>query len=418
MKKKNIDCRGMLLVFLAAAILIFAHCSPAAAAEAIVLGDERTDEYMPLLDGKRIALFANHSAMVKGEHLLELLLRHGEHVTVLYTPEHGIRGDRAAGETIEDGTDPVTGIPIVSLFSGVSGSAKPSSETMSKFDTLVIDIQDVGLRYYTYYIAVCDLLEECSVHGKKVILLDRPNPNGHYVDGPILDMKLRCHIGRLPIPVVHGLTLGELMNMAIGEGWLNLPQGLDFTVIPCRNYTHQTPYTLPVPPSPNLPNMKAVYLYPSLCPFEGTVVSVGRGTDIPFQCFGHPALKKKYHYSFCPQSVKAAPNPPLLGQVCYGVDLSRKKESDLRKKHMDLSYIVEAYKVFQRQGLGDSFFVKGHVSNLGEVEYFDLFMGQSYVREAIRAGKSAREIRSMWRRDVESFIEKSKPYLLYERKER
>ena len=417
MTYKNKDCSGILLVFLAAAILIFSYCSKVAAAATIVLGDERTDEYLPLLDGKRIALFTNHSAIVKGEHLLELLLRNGQRVTVLYTPEHGIRGDKAAGETIENGTDSVTGIPIVSLYNGASGTVKPSIETMDKFDTLVIDIQDVGLRYYTYYITVCDLLEVCSVHGKEVILLDRPNPNGHYVDGPILDMKFKCHIGRLPIPVVHGLTLGELMNMAIGEGWLNLPQGLDFTVIPCLNYTHRTPYTLPVPPSPNLPNMKAVYLYPSLCPFEATVVSVGRGTDLPFQCFGHPNLKKKYRYRFCPQSVKAAPNPPLLGQICYGVNLSRKKESDLRKKHMDLSHIVEAYKVFHRQGLGDSFFLKGRIGNLGEVEYFDLFMGKSYVREAILAGKSAREIRSMWRHDVETFIEKSKPYLLYERKD-
>jgi len=414
MKNKNKDCRGILLVFLATVILIFSHCSAFAAT--VVLGDERTDEYLPLLNGKRIALFTNHSGIVKGEHILELLIRNGQRVTVLYTPEHGIRGDKAAGETIEDSVDSATGVPIVSLYNGASGVVKPSAETMNKFDTLVIDIQDVGLRYYTYYITVCDLLEECSVHGKEVILLDRPNPNGHYVDGPILDIKFKSHIGRLPIPVVHGLTLGELMNMAIGEGWLNLPQELDFTVIPCQNYTHQTPYTLPTPPSPNLPNMKAVYLYPSLCPFEGTVVSVGRGTDIPFQCFGHPDLKKKYRYSFCPQSVKAAPNPPLLGQICYGVDLSRKKESDLRKKRMDLSYIVEAYKVFNRQGLGDSFFVKGRVGNLGEIEYFDLFMGKSYVREAIRAGKSAREIRSMWRHDVESFIKQSKPYLLYERK--
>lgn len=387
-------------------------------ASGIVLGDQQTDEYLPRLTGKRVALFCNHTAQVGSEHLLDVLLAEGVQVTVLFAPEHGIRGDAAAGESIADQVDEATGIPIISLYNGTVATIMPLSKTMDTFDVLLIDIQDVGLRYYTYYITICDLLESCSTYRKEIILLDRPNPNGHYVDGPILDMKLRCHIGHLPIPVVHGLTLGELMNMSIGEGWLNLPQGLDFTVIPCRNYTHQTPYTLPVPPSPNLPNMKAVYLYPSLCPFEGTVVSVGRGTDIPFQCFGHPALKKKYHYSFCPQSVKAAPNPPLLGQVCYGVDLSRKKESDLRKKHMDLSYIVEAYKVFQRQGLGDSFFVKGHVSNLGEVEYFDLFMGQSYVREAIRAGKSAREIRSMWHRDVESFIEKSKPYLLYERKER
>jgi uncharacterized protein YbbC (DUF1343 family) len=215
---------------------------------------------------------------------LDVLLKNGQQVTAIFSPEHGIRGDAPAGDSVDSGTDAKTGIPILSLYDG--DTVMPAENDMAKFDVLVIDIQDVGLRYYTYYITVCDLIEACSLYDKAVILLDRPNPNGHYVDGPILDMRLKSHIGRLPIPTVHGLTLGELMNMAIGEGWLNLIRSPKFTVIPCLNYTHRTSYTLPVPPSPNLPNMKAVYLYASLCPFEGTAVSVGRGRNIPSSALG------------------------------------------------------------------------------------------------------------------------------------
>ena len=277
-----------------------------------------------------------------------------------------------------------------------------------------MDIQDVGLRYYTYNINVCDLIEACSLYDKEVILLDRPNPNGHYVDGPLLDMSLKSNVGRLPIPIVHGMTLGELAGMAIGEGWLNLTHKPKFTVIPCLNYTHQTSYTLPVPPSPNLPNMKAVYLYASLCPFEGTAVSVGRGTDHPFQCFGAPELKEKYSYNFTPKSTKAAPEPFLSGAVCYGVDFRRDSETKLRAKGMDISYVVEAYGIFRKQGLGDKFFTKYYSKRFGrEVEHFDLLMGKTYVREAVLAGKSAEEISAMWQDDVKRFKEERRKYLLY-----
>ena len=263
---------------------------------AVIPGDARSEEYLPLLAGKRVALFCNHTAKIGEEHLLDLLLKDGQQVTALFSPEHGIRGDIPAGDSVDSSTDSKTGIPILSLYNG--DTVIPAEKDMSKFDVLVIDIQDVGLRYYTYYITVCDLIEACSIYDKAVILLDRPNPNGHYVEGPLLDMSLRSHVGRLPIPTVHGMTLGELMNMAIGEGWLNLSNKPKFTVIPCLNYNHRTAYTLPVPPSPNLPNMKSIYLYASLCPFEGTTVSVGRGTEHPFQCFGAPELQGKYGYSF------------------------------------------------------------------------------------------------------------------------
>ena len=384
-----------------------------AAGVPVIPGDMRTEEYFPMLSGKRVALFCNHTARIGEEHLLDVLLKEGRQVTALFSPEHGIRGDAPAGDSVDSGTDPATGVPILSLFDG--DTVMPAQKDMDKFDVLVMDIQDVGLRYYTYYITVCNLIEACSLYDKEVILLDRPNPNGHYVDGPILDMTLKSHIGRLPIPTVHGLTLGELAGMAIGEGWLDLTHKPKFTVIPCLNYTHRTPYTLPVPPSPNLPNMKAVYLYASLCPFEGTTVSVGRGTEHPFQCFGAPALKKEYSYHFTPQSMKAAPDPPFRGEVCYGVDFSREKEGKLRAKGMDLSHVAAAYKVFQKQGLGDKFFLRFISKKLGrEVENFDLLMGQSYVREAIMAGKSAEEISAMWQEDVKRFKEQRRPYLLYD----
>jgi uncharacterized protein YbbC (DUF1343 family) len=379
---------------------------------AVIPGDARSEEYLPLLTGKRVALFCNHTAKIGEEHLLDLLLKDGQQVTALFSPEHGIRGDIPAGDSVDSSTDSKTGIPILSLYNG--DTVMPAEKDMAKFDVLVIDIQDVGLRYYTYYITVCDLIEACSLYDKAVILLDRPNPNGHYVDGPLLDMSLRSHVGRLPIPTVHGMTLGELMNMAIGEGWLNLSNKPKFTVIPCLHYNHRTAYTLPVPPSPNLPNMKSIYLYASLCPFEGTTVSVGRGTEHPFQCFGAPELQGKYSYSFTPTSIKAARAPLREGEVCYGVDFSQENELKLRAKGMDLSYVVEAYKIFHRQGAGEKFFMKFNSKRFGrEMVYFDLLMGQTYVREAIMAGKSAQEISAMWQDDVKRFKEQRRPYLLY-----
>ena len=404
--------RKIFLCFLLIIVVFLTSKSTLAVATSVILGDNRTEEYLPLLSGKRIALFCNHTARIGEEHLWDVLLKEGQQVTAIFSPEHGIRGDIPAGDSVDSGKDSKTDIPILSLYNG--DTVMPTNEDMAKFDVLVIDIQDVGLRYYTYYITVCDLIEACSFYDKDVILLDRPNPNGHYVDGPILEMSLKSHIGRLPIPTVHGLTLGELANMAIGEGWLNLTNKPKLTVIPCLNYTHHTFYTLPVPPSPNLPDMKSVYLYASLCPFEGTAVSVGRGTDHPFQCFGSPELKGKYSYSFTPKSLQSTSEPFLLGKVCYGVDFRRESVIKLRTKGMDISHVVEAYKVFKRKGLGDKFFIQYHSKRFGrEVNGFDLLMGQTYVREAIIAGKSAKTIRAMWQDDIKRFKQQRRPYLLY-----
>ena len=274
MKQKNIPHRQTASIKTLTALcclLLLTVCLPVRAqGERIILGNERTSEYYPLLRGKRVALFGNHTSLRGNRHLLDCLLADSIRVVAVFSPEHGFRGNADAGEKVGSSVDSRTGVPILSLYDGKD--KRPSAASMKKFDVLLADIQDVGLRFYTYYITLCRLMDACAEYGKSVIVLDRPNPNGHYVDGPLLDMKYKSGVGWLPIPVVHGMTLGELARMVNGEGWLPAGRTCRLTVVPCLNYTHQTRYDLPVPPSPNLPNMKAIYLYPSLCPFEGTVV--------------------------------------------------------------------------------------------------------------------------------------------------
>lgn len=371
----------------------------------VITGDERTELYLPLINGKRVALFSNQTGVVEPEqqHILDLLVEKGVNITTIFSPEHGFRGNADAGATVGDGVDERTGIPILSLY-GQNREKHLGEESIKLFDVLLVDIQDVGLRYYTYYITMCHLMDACTKYGREVIILDRPNPNGHYVDGPILNMALRSGVGHLPIPVVHGMTLGELARMAVGEKWLNEGNQCKLTVISCQNYTHQTHYALPVAPSPNLPNMQSIYLYPSLCPFEGTIVSLGRGTDKPFQQYGHPQMHKSYSYSFTPQSVPGATNPPLLGQECFGRDLSNLSYETIWQKKMSLAYVIDAYKCFQKAGKTDGFFTS----------FFDKLLGQTYVREMIKEGCNEAEIRARWKNEVEEFKQKRKKYLLYE----
>ena len=372
------------------------------ATKPVILGDERFDFYLPLIKEKKVALFSNHTAMIRGRHLVDHLVERGINITAIFSPEHGFRGKADAGARVEDEVDAQTGVPILSLY-GQNRQKNLGPEAMQTFDVLLVDIQDVGLRFYTYYVTMCHLIDACSASNKEVVVLDRPNPNGHYVDGPILDMKLRSGVGHLPIPVVHGLTLGELAQMAIGEKWLNEGNNCKLTVIPCLNYTHQTHYALPVAPSPNLPNMQAVYLYPSLCPFEGTVVSLGRGTDKPFQLYGHPLMKGKYTFSFTPHSVSGATRPPLLDQQCYGVDLSTLPYEKIWEEKINLSYVIDAYQCLKAQGKAEGFFTS----------FFDKLLGQTYVREMIIEGRSETEIRARWKQDVDQFKAKRKKYLLY-----
>jgi uncharacterized protein YbbC (DUF1343 family) len=316
----------------------------------------------------------------------------------IFSPEHGFRGDAGAGDRVASSVDPKTGVPILSLYDGNLG--RPSAESMQKFDILIADIQDVGLRFYTYYVTMVKLMDACAEYHKKVLLLDRPNPNGHYVDGPILDMKFKSGVGWLPIPVVHGMTLGELAQMVNGEKWLPESRICDLTVITCLNYTHQTMYRLPLPPSPNLPNMKSIYLYPSICYFEATPVSLGRGTALPFQVYGHPNMKG-YDFTFTPRSMASAGKPPQQDRLCYGVNLSLLSEEEILQKGIDLSYVIDAY---NRLNLDDHFFRP----------FFENLIGVDYVRKMIKQGKTAEEISAMWQGDVVKFKERRRPYLLYD----
>lgn len=364
----------------------------------IEMGAQQFEEYFPLLKDKRIAIYSNHTGMLGDKHLIDVLLENQFKVTTIFSPEHGFRGSADAGEHVSSSKDPKTGVPILSLYDGKSKGV--NTEAMKEFDLLVIDIQDVGLRFYTYYITMIHLMDACAQHNKPVVLLDRPNPNGHYVDGPILDMKHKSGVGYLPIPVVHGMTLGELALMANGENWLSDNRSCDLTVVKCKNYTHQSVYELPIAPSPNLPNMRSIYLYPSVCLFEGTPVSLGRGTDSPFQIYGHPKMKGKYKFSFTPRSVAGAKNPPLLNQTCYGVDLRTLPNDEIYHMGLNLAYVIDAY----------------HAVNLGEKffrPFFTLLIGVDYVKEMIMEGKSAEEIQAMWKEDVVQFKEQRKPYLLY-----
>lgn len=392
----NLRIYYRLIIFVIALLAVAPDCR---SQQGIVVGAGRVSEYSALLKGRRVALLSNHTGVVEGRHTLDIMLENGINVTTIFSPEHGFRGNADAGEKVSSSVDAATGIPIASMYDGKK--RMPSAETMSQFDVIVSDLQDVGLRYYTYYITMLDLMNAAVAYGKDFIVFDRPNPNGMYVDGPVLDMKYKSGVGRLPIPVVHGMTLGELALMADGEGWLQGGRRLGnrLKVIKCAGYTHQSRYRLPVSPSPNLKTMQAVYLYPSTCCFEGTVVSLGRGTEHPFEMYGHPGMKG-YTFSFTPKSMPGAKNPPLLGKKCYGRDLSGIDEEEIIAAGVNLEYVIDAYR---RMGIGDKFFTS----------FFDLLMGNGDVRRMIKAGKSADEIKATWRDEVEAFKQRRRPYLLY-----
>lgn len=366
----------------------------------IMTGAEALDEYLPLLQGQRVSILSNQTGIIEpGKHILDTLLALKVNVVSIFSPEHGFRGTADAGEVVHSSVDEQTGVPIRSLYDGKGGV--PSDEAMSEFDVLIFDLQDVGCRFYTYNVTMGKMMGVCAKHGKKMIVLDRPNPIGFYVDGPILDMKYKSGVGGYPIPVCHGMTLGELALMINGEGWLPDGAKCDLTVIKCRNYTHQSRYVLPVRPSPNIPDMRSVYLYPSLCYFEATPVSLGRGTTTAFQMYGHPNMKG-YRFKFTPRSIEGAKFPPQLDKKCYGVDLRKKPSNDeINAAGINLEYVIDAY---NNLNLDDHFFRS----------FFELLIGQSYVRKMIKEGKSADEIKAMWAGDVAKFKQQRKPYLLYE----
>jgi uncharacterized protein YbbC (DUF1343 family) len=399
--------------------------SPAAPATVIRTGAEQMDLYLPLLQGHSIAVFANPTSVVGTTHLVDTLLKKGIHIQKIFSPEHGFRGDADAGAVVGNQTDPATGIPVISLY---GSKLKPSTADLADVDILLFDIQDVGVRFYTYISSLQKYLESAIAGNKPLIILDRPDPNGFYVDGPVLDPKFRSFVGMQPIPVVYGMTIGEYARMLIGEHWLDpqidsilkirkigsLPKtrkgrqakdhGNDFnlTVIPCRNYTHKSRYALPVKPSPNLPNMQSVYLYPSLCLFEGTPVSLGRGTSKPFQQFGHPSFPA-VGYRFTPESMPGASNPPQMGQLCYGDDLSQVDVAKETGEHWSLKWLLKAYRLFPDK---DHFFT-------GNGAGFNRLAGTDILQQQIREGLTEEQMRQSWAPALNNFKKIRKKYLLY-----
>lgn len=358
------------------------------------VGAEQVEKYIEKLQGKRVAVLANHTAMVGEQHLVDMLCERGVDLRGIFAPEHGFRGGADAGEHIANSVDEKTGVQIWSLYDGKSN--RPSDDVMRQFDVLLVDMQDVGLRFYTYYISMIRMIDACAEYDSQVIVLDRPNPNGMYVAGPILDMKYKSDVGALPIPVVHGLTMGEIAQMAVGEGWVN---ECDMDVVTCENYTHKSRYVLPYAPSPNLPTQHSIYLYPSVCLFEGTVCSLGRGTDMPFEVYGHPDYKNS-DFSFTPRSRAGAKNPPLKDMECWGVDLREIDDEQVIASGFNLEYVIDAY---HNLAMDEKFF-----NNM-----FDLLVGVDYVREMIIAGHSAEEIEAKWQAELEEYKAMRRQYLLY-----
>ncbi|TDW95751.1 exo-beta-N-acetylmuramidase NamZ family protein [Dinghuibacter silviterrae] len=378
--------------------LLWISLAAAPCAAQIVPGAEHMAQYLKLLEGKRVAVFANQTSRVGPTHLVDTLLARGIRVVRIFSPEHGFRGNADAGEAVGGGRDSATGLDIVSLY---GKHLAPNPAELQDVDVLVFDIQDVGVRWYTYISSLQYFLEAAMTNGKPLILLDRPNPNGFYVDGPVLDPRFKSFVGMQPIPVVYGMTLGEYAHLLIGQHWIDASAapGFRLTVIPCTGYTHHSHYRLPVKPSPNLPNMQSVYLYPDLCLFEGTAVSVGRGTDFPFQCFGHPSLPDR-GFSFTPRSVPGAKNPPLKDKTCYGTDLSGLSLPGALEGRFQLRWLLEAYRDFPAK---DSFFNA----------FFTRLAGSGQLEAQLKAGLSEAAIRASWAPGIAAFKAIRTKYLIY-----
>jgi uncharacterized protein YbbC (DUF1343 family) len=406
----------------------------------IVPGAERLELYLPLLKGKTVAVFANQTSMVGSTHLVDTLVKRGIQVKKIFSPEHGFRGDADAGEQVESTTDPITGLTVISLYGKRN---RATADDLKDVDVLLFDLQDVGARFYTYINDLQRLLESAIENDKPLLVLDRPNPNGFYVDGPTLQKGFNSGIGVQPVPVVYGMTEGEYAKMLLGEKMLadkvnealrskekttaktavagkddlpspgTLSSKFELRVIPCKNYDHTMTYVLPVRPSPNLPTHQSVLLYPSICFFEGTDVSLGRGTDKPFQIFGAPSLPDTLPYTFTPASVTGAKNPPLLGKLCHGYDLS-KIPIDITKKEnrqINLSYLLKAYRMFPQK---DSFFLRPKKGNPATSDYFfNKLAGNDLLMWQILNGKSEADIRKSWAPAIALFKKVRKKYLLY-----
>lgn len=364
----------------------------------VISGDQQIDTYFSHIENKSVGMVANHASSIGQVHLVDTLLKLGISITKIFCPEHGFRGTAGAGEIIFDEIDPATGIPILSLYGKFK---KPPQKELQHIDVMVFDLQDVGVRFFTYISTLTYIMEACAENGIPLIILDRPNPNGFYIDGPVLEEGFESFIGMHKIPIVYGMTIGEFALMVNGEGWLNDQQSCDLTVIRLKNYKHNYIVKLPVRPSPNLPNWEAVYLYPSLCLFEGTIMSVGRGTDIPFQVYGHP----DFHvgsFVFTPKSMPWATKPKLMGETCYGQNLKGYAQSfDKMPSQINLSWLIESYKLLQKD---HAFFTA----------YFEKLAGTDKLRKQIEAGNTEKEIRKSWEEKLGAFRKIREKYLLYD----
>lgn len=366
----------------------------------IITGAEQIDTYIHLLQGKKVGLVVNQTSVIGNTHLIDTLLSNKIKIEKIYAPEHGFRGTADAGEKIKDGVDTKTGIKVVSLY---GNNRKPSVSDLQNIDILVFDIQDVGARFYTYISTLHYVMEAAAENNITVLVLDRPNPNGHYVAGNIREDKFKSFIGMHPIPIVHGMTIAEYAKMINGENWLINGLQCKLEVITCQNYDHNTPYDLPIKPSPNLPNARSIELYPSICFFEGTNISLGRGTDFPFQVFGAPNIPKDLvNFSFTPRSVEGAKNPPHLDKTCYGFDLSKDNSLFQSNSPINLDFVITMYNIYPDKS---TFFLANG--------FFDLLAGSDKLRKAIVAGKTSEEIYAGWKKDEDAFLLKRQKYLLY-----
>ncbi|MFT6965997.1 MAG: hypothetical protein ACJAT1_001206 [Marivirga sp.] len=367
--------------------------TPLKAQTDIILGAEQLALYTPLLQNKNIALVVNHSSIIARTHLVDTLLSLQLAVKRVFAPEHGFRGTADAGATVASGKDAKTGLPIISLY---GKNKKPSKEQLKGIDIVVFDIQDVGTRFYTYISTMHYVMEACAENEIPLIVLDRPNPNGQYIDGPILEMENQSFVGMHPIPILHGLTVGELAQMINKEQWLSTEMECDLTIIPMKKYTHDTFYSLPIKPSPNLPTDLSIKLYPSLCLFEGTVISVGRGTYFPFQQIGHPQLNVNYSYSFFPISMQGSQHPPFENQACYGI----KFDNDSVKGGLQLTYLMEMY----HQMPDSAIFFNN---------FFTKLVGTTSLEQQIKADFTADEIKLSWQENLATYRIMRERYLMY-----
>lgn len=362
-----------------------------------ILGIDRLHLFMDSLKDKNIAVVGNQTSVVGNVHLVDTLLSLQLNVVKVFAPEHGFRGESDAGEKVHSTVDSLTCLPIISLY---GPNKKPHADQLYDVDIVIYDIQDVGVRFYTYISTLHYVMESCAENGKQLVVLDRPNPNGHYIDGPVREPEYKSFVGMHPVPIVYGMTIGEYAMMINGERWLKDSLVCKMWVIPCKNYTHKTKYVLPVAPSPNLRSESAIALYPSLCLFEATTVSVGRGTENPFEVFGHPNFPST-DYCFTPVSIAGAKFPLYENRTCNGYDLE--KVITKRKYEINLNYLIQA-----KDLLGDT------VNFINQVGFFNRLAGTSKLREQIYAGWSAKEIRATWKPGIEEFKKIRQKYLLYE----